>query len=201
MRVRPVQNVQPKFANCVRALPNGDGLLIVASEWLSGFFTALGAVLGAGATLAAGLVANRTQRGLAEASRRAQIVEVRREAYAEYLTAVYRFMDRARELIAKLEENADMSECDAARRTYLEDWDQLQPTFAPVLVAGPNQIEKSAEHLRYCLGDLADKCDWWYTARKTSKNFRNAQKVIDAQLAARDARSKFASAVRDHVYG
>jgi len=67
----------------------------MTSEWLSGAFTALGAVLGAGATLAAGLIGNRTQRGLAEASRKA-----RREAYAEYLTAVYSFMDRARELIA-----------------------------------------------------------------------------------------------------
>jgi len=182
-------------------LTDGDELFSVASEWITGVFTALVAVLGAGATLASGLVGNRTQRGLAEASRKAQIAEVRREAYAEYLTAVYRFMDRARELIAKLEENADMSECDAAHRTYLEDWEHLQPAYAPVLVAGPSKIEESADHLRYCLGDLADKCDWWYTARKAGKNFRNAEKVINVQLAARDARSKFASAVRNHVYG
>ena len=63
----------------------------MTSEWLSGAFTALGAVLGAGATLTAGLIGNRTQRGLAEASRKAQIVETRREAYAEYLTTVYNF--------------------------------------------------------------------------------------------------------------
>ena len=58
---------------------------------------------------------------MGEASRKAQNVDVRREVYAEYLTAVYRFMDRVRELIAKLAENADTSECDSARRAYLED--------------------------------------------------------------------------------
>jgi hypothetical protein len=45
-----------------------------------------------------------------------------------------------------------MSECDAARRAYLEDWEDLQPTYAPVLIAGPSQIEESAENLRFCLG-------------------------------------------------
>ena len=93
---------------------------------------------------------------MGEASRKAQNVDVRREVYAEYLTAVYRFMDRVRELIAKLAENADTSECDSARRAYLEDWGRhLQPAYTPVLVAGPSQIEESAENLRFCLGDLA----------------------------------------------
>jgi hypothetical protein len=98
-----VERYRPKTANAVHALLDRDGLLIVTSVWLSGAFTALGAVLGAGATIGAGLIGNRTQRGLAEASRKAQIADVRREAYAEYLTAVYSFMDGARELIAKLE--------------------------------------------------------------------------------------------------
>ena len=93
---------------------------------------------------------------MGEASRKAQNIDVRREVYAEYLTAVYRFMDRVRELIAKLAENADTSECDSARRAYLEDWGRhLQPAYTPVLVAGPSQIEESAENLRFCLGDLA----------------------------------------------
>jgi hypothetical protein len=173
----------------------------MTSAWLSGAFTALGAVLGAGATLASGLIGNRAQRELAEASRKAQITDARREAYAEYLTAVYSFMDRARELIAALEANADMTECDAARRSYVEDWVHLQPKYAPVLVAGPSQIEGSAENLRFCLGDLADQCDGWYTARKNGGRFRDMEKVLNAQLTARDARSKFASAARDNVYG
>lgn len=31
-------------------------------------------------------------------------------------------MDGARELIGKLKENAALTECDVARRAYLEDW-------------------------------------------------------------------------------
>ena len=194
---------RPDPANAVRAPLAGDELFIMVSEWLSGAFTALGAVLGAGMTLAAGLIGNRTQRGLAEASRKAQIADARREAYAEYLTAVYSFMDRARELIAMLEQNAELAECDDARRAYLENWGHLQPTYAPVLVAGPSQIEASAENLRFCLGDLADKCDGWYTARKNDNEFRDKDKeeVRKTQLAARAARSDFAAAARDHVYG
>jgi hypothetical protein len=161
----------------------------------------LGAVLGAGATLASGLIGNRAQRGLAEASRKALIADARREAYAEYLTAVYSFTDRARELLGALDTNADMTECDAAHRAYLEDWVNLQPKYAPVLIAGPSKIEGSAEKLRFCLSGLADQCDEWYTARKNSNSFRDTEKV-HAQIASlRDARSKFASAAQDNVYG
>jgi hypothetical protein len=202
MRARPVQKRSaPNRANSVRPLPDSDELFIMTSEWLSGAFTALGAVLGAGATLATGLIGTRSQRGLAEANRKGQIAEVRREAYAEYLTAVYSFMDRARELIAMLDANADMTERDAARHVYLEDWDRLQPKYAPVVVAGPGQIEGSAESLRFCVADLADQCDKWYMARKAGSVFRDTEKTLNAQSAAIDARSKFISAARDHVYG
>jgi hypothetical protein len=187
--------------NAVHVLLDRDGLFIMASEWLSGAFTAVGAVLGAGATMGSGLIGNRAQRGVAEASREAQIAEVRREAYAQYLTAVYNFMDRTRELIGKLEGNADMTECDIARRAYLEDWEHLQATYAPVLIAGPSQIEESTESLRFCLGGLADLCDGWYTAYESGTEFRGIKDALKAQLTARGARSKFASAARDHVYG
>ena len=195
------ERCRPKTANAVHALLDRDGLLIVTSVWLSGAFTALGAVLGAGATLGAGLIGNRTQRGLAEASRKAQIADVRREAYAEYLTAVYSFMDRARELITKLEGDAGKAGCDIAHSAYLEDWEHLQPAYAPVLIAGPSQIEESAEKLRLCLGSLADLCDGWYTARKSDTEFCDKKDALTAQLTAREARFKFASAARDHVYG
>jgi hypothetical protein len=45
-----------------------------------------------------------------------------------------------------------MAECDIAHSAYLEDWEHLQPAYAPVLIAGPSQIEESAEKLRFCLG-------------------------------------------------
>lgn len=125
----------------------------MTSEWLSGAFTALGAILGTGVTLATGLIGNRTQRELAEASRKAQIADARREAYTEYLTAVYSFMDSARGLIAALDENDDITEFDDVHRAYLEDWVNLHFKYAPVLIAGPGQIEESAQSLRHCLGN------------------------------------------------
>lgn len=189
--------------NRLRVLADGDGLSIVTSEWLVGAFTALGALIGSGATLASGLIGNRTQRDLAAATRKAQIADTRRAVYGEYLTSVYSFMDRARELITQLENEAEMSECDVAHHAYCDDWERLQPTYAPVLIAGPGQIEETAETLRYQLGDLADKCDGWYTARKNGRPFRSREieGVANAQLAAREARSEFASAARDRVYG
>jgi hypothetical protein len=124
---------------------------------------------------------------------------VRREAYAEYLTAVYRFMDRVRELIAKLAKNADMGECDSARRAYLEDWGRhLQPAYAPVLAAGPSQIEESAETCASVLVIWQINTTDSIRPEKPVINFATPKKFL-AQLAARDARSKFASAVRDHV--
>jgi hypothetical protein len=78
---------------------------------------------------------------------------------------------------------------DAVARLYDE---RLQPAYAPDLVAGPSQIEESAENLRFCLGDLPDKCDGWYTAEKPVINFATPKEFL-AQLAARAARSKFVS--------
>jgi hypothetical protein len=181
--------------------PYGGGLSIVSTELIAGVFTALGALIAAGATFTSGLMGNRTQKALATASRQTQIVEVRRDAYAAYLTAVYRFMDCARELIAKLEAHAEMSECKAAHRTYMDRWDNLHPTYAPVLIAGPGEIEKSAEVLRFCLGDLADKCDSWYAAHEAGKKPRQVDGLVNAQQAARDARLKFSEAARRHLYG
>ena len=136
-----------------------------------------------------------------DAARSRDDCDVRREAYAEYLTAVYSFMDGARELIAKLEGGAGKAECDIAHSAYLQDWEHLQPTYAPVLIAGPNQIEESAEKLRFCLGSLADLCDGWYTARKNDAEFCDTKDALKAQFTAREARFKFASAARVHVYG
>jgi len=58
---------------------------------------------------------------MGEASRKAQNIDVRREVYAEYLTAVYRVIVWLRAVIAKLAENADRRECDSARRGLRPD--------------------------------------------------------------------------------
>jgi hypothetical protein len=188
-------------AKSARTLVDGGELFIMTSEWLTGAFTALGAVLGAGATLGSGLIGNRAQRELADANRMSQIADVRREAYAGYLTSVYTFTDRARELLNKLGEDANMAECDTAWRAYLEEWTNLQPKYAPVLIAGPGEIEGSAEKLRLCLATLADQCDEWYAARKNGNTFPGSAKVNKQVEAVRNARSEFSSDARKHVYG
>jgi hypothetical protein len=173
----------------------------VATELIAGLFTALGALIAAGATFVSGLQNSRAQKASAAAGRETQIAEVRREAYAAYLTAVYRFMERARGLIAELEAGAEISEFSAAFLAYKDGWENLHPTYAPVLIAGPWKIEESAEALRFCLGDLGDKCDSWYAAHKAGEEFRDAEHVLESQKAARDARLKFSALARDHVYG
>lgn len=110
-------------------------------------------------------------------------------------------MDGARELIGKLEENAALKECDVARRAHLEDWGHLKATYAPVLIAGPSQIEESAENLRFCLGGLADLCDGWYVAYESSTESSDIKGALKAQLKDRGARSKIClSRTRSRVW-
>jgi len=130
-----------------------------------------------------------------------KVAEVRRAAYGDYLTAVYCFMDRSRELIAMIERDAGASECDNAHRAYLEEWDRLQGAYAPVIIAGPSEIEESAEALRSRLGFLADVCDGYYAAYVSGEKGARTEKFTSIQKAAKDARAKFSSAARDNVYG
>lgn len=173
----------------------------MTSAWLSGFFAALGTLIGAGATLSSGLISNHSQRRLATEARMGEVAEVRRAAYGEYLTAVYSFMDRSRELIARIESDADASEFDAAHKAYLTAWDRLQDAYAPVIVAGPSGVDESAETLRSSLGFLADECDDCYAARMRGNKVAQTERFTRAQSAAKEARAKFSSAVRDNVYG
>lgn len=173
----------------------------MASEWLGAGFTALGAAIGAGATLSSVFMGNRAQRALAAAARKDQVAEVRRTVYAEYLTVVYSFMDRSRELIAQLEEDGETRTCEAAHRRYLKDWDRLQPAYAPILVAGPAEIEGSAQALRVCLGALADECDKCYAANSQGGKSGLIKRALRAHQDAREALSNFSSAARNHVYG
>jgi hypothetical protein len=196
----PVSFPAPASLHNVRASRDRDGLDIVTSEWIAGIFGALGAALGASAALASSLIGTRAQRDLADASQKAQTAEVRRTAYAQHLTAVYSFMERARELVARIENDAAGQECEMAHRAYLDDWERLQPTYAPVIVAGPDEIVKSAEALRFALGLLGDGCDAWYAAHMNSTEF-DGEEVLDAQQAARKSRSAFADEARKHSFG
>jgi hypothetical protein len=173
----------------------------MTSAWLGGFFTALGALIGADMTLSSGLISNRFQQRLATDARMREVAEVRRPAYGDYLTAVYSFMDRSRELIARIESDADSSELDHTHTAYLTAWDRLQDAYAPVIVTGPSGVEESAEALRSSLGFLADECDGLLAARLRDNRIGQTEGFTRAQSTAKEARARFSSAARDNVYG
>jgi hypothetical protein len=175
----------------------------VTSGWIAVIGLA-GTVVGAAATLAANWltarVTARTQLIMASGDREQQKAEVRRGACAEYLTAVDSFLDQARELASRMENNAPEPERDAAHGAYAAGWENLQRTCAPVIIAGPGELAERAESLNSQLGAVGDECDSWYKAHKNGHARSRASKFKTARDAAYDARAAFISAAQQHAY-
>lgn len=172
----------------------------VTSEWIAAAFGVVGAVVGAGATLTANWIATRTQLELAAHNREQQRAEVRRAACAEYLVAVDSFMDQARELVSRMENDAPRPQCDAAHASYFAGWEHLQRVRAPVVIAGPSELGDRTDALRHQLAALGDECDSWYTAHKNGSTRGRAAKFSTAQHAAHDARTAFVSVAQKNAY-
>lgn len=126
---------------------------------------------------------------------------IRRQTYAEYLSAVDGFADRARSVVAAVENGAPLTECEAAFRGYAANWEQLQRTCSPVVIAGPTNVAERAAELRGQLGFMADECDRLYKAYMQSPTRMQAGRFLHAQQSARDARSAFIAAAQAHAYG
>lgn len=126
---------------------------------------------------------------------------IRRQAYAEYLSAVDGFADRARSVVAAVENGAPLTECEAAFRGYAADWEQLQRSCSPVVIAGPSNVAERAADLRGQLGNMADECDRLYKTYMQNPTHMQASRFLHAQQAARDARSAFIAAAQAHAYG
>jgi hypothetical protein len=184
-----------------RHMSKHDEMRSVASDWVVGLFAVLGAGLGSAGTLAASWTATRTERDLAADSRSGRTAEVRRNAYAEYLTTVDSFADRARAVVAALENGAPMSECEAAFRAYAAEWEDLQRKCAPVVIAGPPDVGDRAAELRGQLGAMADECDRWYKAYMQAPTRMRAGRFLEAQQAVREARGAFITAAQAQAYG
>ena len=86
----------------------------MASAWIAGVFGAIGALVGAGATLAASWIPTRSQRQLAADNREERKAKVRRAASAKYLVTVDSFIDSARELVYRIENEASEPDREAA---------------------------------------------------------------------------------------
>jgi putative intracellular protease/amidase len=126
---------------------------------------------------------------------------IRRQSYAEYLSAVDGFADRARAVVAAVENGTPLAECELAFRGYAADWEQLQRTCSPVVIAGPSNVAERAADLRGKLGLMADECDRLYKTYMQNPTRMQGGRFLHAQQAARDARSAFIAAAQANAYG
>jgi len=163
----------------------------MTSELIVGISGVIGAAVGAGATLIANWIAAHTQLKLAAGNREQQKAAVRRDACAALLVAVDSFMDQARELVSRLENDIPGPECNAAHATYFAGWEDLQRRCAPVLIAGPNELKERAEELKEQLAGLADECDDWYEAHKSGPTRSRDRTIVNLRQSARVARDAF----------
>ena len=172
----------------------------MASDWVTGLFAVVGAGIGSAGTMAASWTALRARRDVVSDGPDSRMATVRRQAYAEYLSAVDGFADRARAVVAAVENGAPLSECEADFRGYAAEWEQLQRTCSPVVIAGPSNVAERAADLRGQLGLMADECDRLYKAYMQSPTRMQGGRFLHAQQTARDARSAFVAAAQAHAY-
>lgn len=161
----------------------------------------LGAGLGAGATVTASWTATRSQRDVVTASRDSHAAEVRRAAYADFLTIVDSFTDRARAVVAAMENFVPLPECEAAFRAYVAEWEELQRKCAPVIIAGPAGAGERAAALRGQLGAMADECDTWYKAHMQGPARPRSARFLEAHQTVGEYRAAFVAAAQAAAYG
>ena len=187
--------------NAVDRTENYGEIPCVASDWVTGLFAVAGAGIGSAGTMAASWTALRARREAASDGPDGTMATVRRQTYAEYLSSVDGFADRARAVVAGIENGAPLSECEAAFGAYAADWEQLQRTCSPVVIAGPSNVADRAAELRGQLGLMADECDRLYKSYVQSPARMQGSRFLQAQQTARDARTAFIAAAQAHAYG
>ena len=173
----------------------------MASDWVTGLFAIAGAGIGSAGTMAASWTALRARREAASDGPDGTMATVRRQTYAESLSSVDGFADRARAVVAGIENGAPLSECEAAFGAYAAEWEQLQRTCSPVVIAGPSNVADRAAELRGQLGLMADECDRLYKSYIQSPARMQGGRFLQAQQSARDARTAFIAAAQAHAYG
>lgn len=162
----------------------------MATELITGIFSAVGALIGAGGALTANWITARTQRWQAEAGRNERQRETRRNAYANFLTSANRFFESSRDL-AKVLSGDLTTDPEQTHQDYLQAWRLLRENEAVVEIAGPTEVGAAANDLRLALGKLADVCDTWHTASQRGKANRRWAEFDEAVEAVQSARPKF----------
>jgi hypothetical protein len=126
----------------------------------------------------------------------------RRDACQELLVVADAFLDRGRELVARIDADATEAAIGAAHADYLAEWDKLVRSYAPVIMAGPDEMADSAKDLRHALAGLADVCDGWFAARTARGGHRPPARWARYESAlqpARDAVEAFVATARKHT--
>jgi hypothetical protein len=172
----------------------------MTSAWVAGIFAAIGAMVGAAATLMASWIPSRAQRQIELNNRKERVAEILRIASAEYLAAVDGFIDSARELVYQIAYQASGPDRDSVRKAYLAEWQKVQRRCAVVTVAGPADLAERAEELKGSLGTMAKVCDRWYEAVKHGPVNSRAGQFDAAWESADEVRIKFAATARIYTY-
>ncbi|MBO0830834.1 MAG: hypothetical protein J2P28_00895 [Actinobacteria bacterium] len=168
----------------------------MASDLVTGVLVLVGTGLGSFATLTGTWMATRKRRLMGERG------AARRQVYADYLGAADKFTERARVVVAAMENGAQLKDCEAVFRAYAADWETYQRTCAPVLIAGPAEVGSRASDLRGQLAAMADECDRLYKSYMDAPGRKTrAAKFPGTERAVQNARDKFIAAAQTHAYG
>ncbi len=157
----------------------------------SAVFGLLGAMLGAGVSIATTAMSNNAQVRNARQERVGRVVDAQRETYINFLSQGDLFLDLARELSAVLDTGAHEgdSRADATFMRYSAEWTKFVVNCAAVQISGPPDVANSANQLRLKIGAWSELIDRRYT---DGKRWRGHDEAVDAaRMSAREARAEF----------
>lgn len=172
----------------------------MASEWITGAFTAGGAAIGAAATLTTNLITGRNQAKLEKAKRGSTNVDLRRTVCSDYLSTIYSFMDKAREVVRTTCYGASEQEVADAHDAYLLEWEKVHQKCAPVMIVGPIELRKAAGAVRAKLAAIGGRADEHYAKHQAGKPKRSDADLTSALLDAGDAVEAFVTLASEHTH-
>src|SRR5689334_19480288 len=111
----------------------------------SGVFGFVGALLGAGVSIATAAMNNGAQVRGARRERAEKVIDAQREAYIIFLSQGDLFLDLARELVVLLDSGAQEGdpEADACFLRYGAEWTKFAVSSAAVQISGPPNVAHS----------------------------------------------------------
>lgn len=128
------------------------------------------ALIGGGVTSAVTYLNLRTQREQAQRARQDRVIDVRRDAWATFLTRADSFLDHARELTTALAESQSDERIEDVQR-YADEWTQFAASHAAPELAGPAELAWAGKQFRRAVGAVGDACDSWHRDRRRPRGY------------------------------